>query len=416
VALVAGVVWLVVATASPAAVASGRQVEVSSTGSAPALAYNAEWDEFLVVWSGGEEQPVVMGRRLDGDGTPIAPAFSISSGRGRSPAVAYDRRRNRYLVAWSTGSEIRGQWVSAHAVRLPGEELVIAQPPAGFTGEVALSYNAVAHRYLVAWVVSLPTVALVFARQLDAAGMALQGEMQISSGCGVNAAASAREPGWLVAVSAFCTLRDLPGAIIAARVGVAGVESSTRISGTGIAPGGFRAGVAFAPGRQEYLAAWWSPGGRFPGPCPGGECVTIAGVYGQRLSSSGAQVGPDDFTISTWALAPETARTTDVAVAYDRRSRRYLVVWEGVVADGLEARTIEILGQYLRPTGIEVPPDDFQISAMAALDAHAAHAVVAARTRRGGHLVAWERETSLVSPRLNGVFVRWLPNPRRRGP
>jgi hypothetical protein len=410
-ALVAGVVWLVLATASQATAAGGRQVEVSSTGTSPAVAYNAGSDEFLVVWAerGGEE-PAVVGRRLDGKGTPIGQAFLIASGPGHSPAVAYDRRRQRYLVAWAAGLEIQGQRLSARGVTL-GEAVVISQRPSGPTGEVALAYSAAADRYLVAWVVSFITGANVHGRQVDAAGMPLEDEVIVSSGCGVNAAASQREPRWLVAVAQFCALRELPGRISVASISAGGVESRMTISRPGIAPGGFRPGLAFAPGRNEYLAAWWAPDARMsPGGCPSGECPTVPGVYGQRLSPGGGQVGPDDFTIST--QAPEAARATDVAVAYDRRSRRYLVLWEAVVADAPDTRTIEIFGQYLRPNGAEVPPDDFQISAMGALDVHATRPVVAARTRRGGHLVVWEREISLMVRQPDGVFARWLP----RGP
>ena len=55
----------------------------------PAIAYNAEDDEYLVVW----EQfsffgNAVYGRRADGDGTPIGAAFVINWS-GTNPAVAY---------------------------------------------------------------------------------------------------------------------------------------------------------------------------------------------------------------------------------------------------------------------------------------------------------------------------------------
>jgi hypothetical protein len=48
---------LLLAMAPQASAANGRQVEVSATGSSPALTYNARNDEFLVVWAERGEEP-----------------------------------------------------------------------------------------------------------------------------------------------------------------------------------------------------------------------------------------------------------------------------------------------------------------------------------------------------------------------
>jgi len=387
-----------VAEAQPVA-----QFEVSASGVAPAMAYNSRNDEFVIVWSdvGPGGQPAVMGRRLDGDGQPLGRAFRIASTSG-DPAVAYNSRRNEYLVVWAFEG-VRGQRLNVRGSRLGGE-LTIGRETFN-TERAAVAHSPVADRYLVAWVFVLGIHAFVHSRQLDAAGRPLRDVEEISSGCGVATAASEREASWLVAVAQLCALRDFPGRIVAARVSPEGVRPATEISREGIAHRGNGPGVAFNPSLAEYLMAWWADDRRGcgPGACPGG-----LGVRGQRLTAGGAQVGTDDFPIAPWDLAPATAWATDVASAFDPRARRYLVVWEGVVRDWPDDGAVEVLGQRLRGDGAEVGPDDFQISTMDLLGAHAGAPVVAGRGRRGGYLVGWQRETAPDGP-ATGIFARLVP-------
>jgi hypothetical protein len=88
--------------------------EPTSVTGAPAVAYDSDHDEYLVVWTQAFDRGAnglsieVFGRRLAGDGAPVAGTFRISTSPrswGEHPAVAYDAERDRYLVAWSAALE-----------------------------------------------------------------------------------------------------------------------------------------------------------------------------------------------------------------------------------------------------------------------------------------------------------------------
>ena len=92
----------------------------------PAIDYDVDRNEFLVVWSADDPEigkTQVFGRRLDGDGVPIAPTFRISRepgfdytasgvgllGNAYLPQVAYSSLARQYLVAWTDSYEIHGR-------------------------------------------------------------------------------------------------------------------------------------------------------------------------------------------------------------------------------------------------------------------------------------------------------------------
>ena len=90
----------------------------------PAVAYNAQRDQYLVVWyNDGPENDDIQGQRLDHDGKILGPRFYISTGPGhdrRYPDVAYDSKHDQYLIVWEDyhhdtlvkGYGIRGKLVS----------------------------------------------------------------------------------------------------------------------------------------------------------------------------------------------------------------------------------------------------------------------------------------------------------------
>ena len=94
----------------------------------PAVAYNTQRDEYLVVWyndrSGNDD---IQGQRIDANGKLLGPKFFISAGPGhdrRYPDVAYDSKNDQYLVVWEDyyhdtmvpGYGIRGKLVSGSGI------------------------------------------------------------------------------------------------------------------------------------------------------------------------------------------------------------------------------------------------------------------------------------------------------------
>ncbi len=70
----------------------------------PAIAYNTQRGEYLVVWHNERAvYPDIQAQRLDMNGAPIGGPFYIAGGtdaQRRYPDVAYDSSADQYLVVW----------------------------------------------------------------------------------------------------------------------------------------------------------------------------------------------------------------------------------------------------------------------------------------------------------------------------
>lgn len=168
----------------------------------PAVTYNSEENEYLVVWHGDDNvgglvdnEYEIFGQRLDGStGNAVGPDdFRISDAGGIGiadfdvafPAVAYDSRRNQYLVVWC-GSEVDPNRYEIYGQRLDGatgadigeNDFRISQRSANGSlcddsgWEPAVAYGASGHLFLVMWLAGddrLPGVE-VFGQYLDPQG------------------------------------------------------------------------------------------------------------------------------------------------------------------------------------------------------------------------------------------------------
>jgi hypothetical protein len=281
--------------------------------------------------------------------------------------------------------------------------LLVGTVRIGLASQLVVTYNAIADRYLVSWVMGDGLGFFVYGRQLSAAASPLgDGDRPLSGGCALSAAASGREAQWLLANTSACAARSFPGGITAVRVGLDGPDGQTWSVGGPIYDPGTRPGVAYGPALGEYLFAWWSglargPSG-LPPECPPAGCL-LPGIYGQRFTPAGERVGADQFPIRQWDPVQwdpaKPAPHHDVAAAAAPRSGRYLVVWDHAPGDAPQQR--EIFGQRLDPDGTAIAPDNFQISTLNPLGATAARPVLAAGRRN--FLVAWERGSG-------GIFAR----------
>lgn len=126
----------------------------------PAVAYNTDWQQYLVVWfndrPGNDD---VYGQLLDRQGGLIGGWRAIAAGQGmerRYPDVAYNTKAKEYLVVWEQydpGSgeySILGKRVAADGEPLGGEiPISEAGPYSGVRPAVGYAYTS--DRYLVVW-------------------------------------------------------------------------------------------------------------------------------------------------------------------------------------------------------------------------------------------------------------------------
>lgn len=180
----------------------------------PALAYNPDNNEYLVVWQGDDDaggladnENEIYAQRLSGStGQRVAGTENVrisslgpdgdASYRAQHPAVAYNSVDGEYLVVWSGDDddaplvagelEILGQRLDAASGAALGDHIRISQMGAhGDTASAAIqpavTYNPTANRYLVVWSGDEDSAPLVdgeleiFAQQLEGASGALSG-------------------------------------------------------------------------------------------------------------------------------------------------------------------------------------------------------------------------------------------------
>jgi hypothetical protein len=285
----------------------------------PAVAFNPERSEYLVVWSGEDDlgslslgEFEIYGQRLDATGLEVGTNDLRISDMGpdgyrvydaQHPVVVYAAQEDEYVVAWEgdddTGSLVEGESeifvqridaatgaeVGVNDARISdmgpdGDPRFDANAP-------AIAYSSTLNEYLVAW------------EGDDDTGYLIDGESEI-----------------------FVQQLD---AATGSEIGI----NDHRISAMG--PDGSEfydarfPAAAYNPDRNEYLLVWEGDDSE------SGLVEAETEIFGQRLDAvSGIQVGTDDFRISQ--MGPDGDPRFDAvapAVAYSHDDRQYLVVWEG---------------------------------------------------------------------------------------
>ena len=121
----------------------------------PAVAYNNQRQEYLVVWNGSDDLPYIYGQRVSRNGDLIGSAFLISQTAGAvsHADVAYNPDRNEYLVVYQsedTNSGIFGMRINANGGAVH-EERIIAYDPDFSHRYPAVAYSPDTDNYLVTW-------------------------------------------------------------------------------------------------------------------------------------------------------------------------------------------------------------------------------------------------------------------------
>jgi hypothetical protein len=166
----------------------------------PAVAYNSTYDEYLVVWSSilAPGQSEIFARRLvAATGVPTGTLIPVTdhgasktaSYAALDPAVAYNSQHNEYLVVWSSDApagnmaddelEIFSQRLDADGTKVGGRVRLSTTGADGDTSykasRPAVAYNPSGDQYLVAWDADDDTSTLapganeIFARRVSGA-------------------------------------------------------------------------------------------------------------------------------------------------------------------------------------------------------------------------------------------------------
>jgi len=406
----------------------------------PAVVYNSENNEYLVVWDGTDDTgPLVsseyeiFGQRLSAAGAEIgANDFRISdmgtdgstSIAALSPAAAYNSADNEYLVVWAgddnTGVlvndeyEIYGQRISAGGRPLGTNDFRISQMgPDGsnlYTARAPdVAYNSRDNQYLVVWHADDDSGPLVddefeiYGQRLTAAGSQEGGnDFRISDmGDDGSTLFNAFDPAvaynsvdnqYMVAWSGdnvVYAIKNDEYEIYIQRLSAAGAEVGTNdklISSVGYYENPFY--DAFAPdiahnsAENEYLVVWWADES---------DQNEQYEIYGQRLTNDGGHLSPEDFPISSMGPAGDgDYDASEPALAYSSTSNEVLVVWRADDDTGpLVDNEFEIFGQRLEP-GSAAAGAELRLSDMGQdVVADASDAAVAYNSINNEYLVVW---------------------------
>lgn len=336
----------------------------------PAVAWNADDHEYLVVWADTRHQATrgedIYGRRVAADGTRLGSDFRISGRRATAdelwPAVAWNGDTNEYLVVWADrrrdtnrGWAIYGRRIAADGTRL-GSDFHISGPHAtNYERHPAVAWGP-ADEYLVVWTDGRDSATRgddIYGRRVGGDGTRLGDDFRISSPAALGHdqlpdVAWSRWSGWYLVV--WTDRRDEATRgwdIYGRRVSGAGavLGNGFRISGAAAIDKEDHAAVAWNSKSNQFLVVWED--GRDPNPLN-------TDTYG-RLVSAGEAMPGDDFRISG-----PSATTADffADVAWSATANRYLVVWTDYRNSA--TRDTDVYGRRVSATGVMLE-DDFRV-------------------------------------------------------
>ena len=255
----------------------------------PAIAYNTNHDEYLVVWHDADD--VIHARRVSPSGQ-VWGSFAVASNAygKRQPSVAYDPARDRYLVTW-----IYDYWGNGTDFDIYGRFVPWDGPSASFTDFSICGWTNHQWRPAVAFARTQDEYLVVWMNDGASPGVAsyISGRRVWADGSGF--------PVSPFLISSGPEDRDFPD-------------------------------VAHNLARNEYLVAWDANIG-------GGN------IYGMRLSGTGTPLGGGEFAIAGW---PSNEGRPSVAACHG--ADQYLVAWESDQETG--GSDWAIYGRYVSGGGV----------------------------------------------------------------
>jgi hypothetical protein len=306
----------------------------------PAVAYNSEHDEYLVVWYTKQDPNTwdIWARRVGSDGS-LKSWFNVATGVGKrwEPAVAYSPVQDDYLVVYTVEVGASDYDFYATLVKWDGSwkvELPIIQP-LGIQWTPAVAYNGQDDEYLVVYAnVWASGVHDIAAQRVAGDGTLLSWRNIATSATDLRSvpdvAYNAARNEYLIAYShmqgSIFTQNDVYGKVASASLGDLSPQEihicdNTRDQGR----------LAVAAGPDEYLVAWT-------------DGVSGSGkddIFARRLSGDGGvPLGPaDGFPIVQFLS--DSCFMPDVAYG---PVYGYMVTWHSYNASYLE----DVYANYVR--------------------------------------------------------------------
>jgi hypothetical protein len=277
-----------------------------------------------------------------------------------------------------------------------------------------LSLNTRTNQYLVVYIAGSRATSddenhwNVFAQRVDVGGVPVGSPIQVNAPttnelCDFeppSVAYSRKANQWMVAWDEG-TATDCDDAIYSQLVDANGNlvgPRSPRISATGFTdietdP------IVYNSAADEFFVVWTAVG---PGQAP-------QNLFGQRLTSAGAEVGFDDEQLTHFTGTSSSADDA-TSVAYDSKNQRYLAVVRGVDQALIGNTHDEIFGHLMSTDGSPIGPDRFRISHVSDTNPNgdAKPASVAYDPNNDRFLVAWTGNPDIgtMAPNENEVFAQ----------
>ena len=297
----------------------------------PAIAYNSNSDEYLVVWADYRESVSmnIYGQIYAANGVPLGENFPVANGGSSEqyPKVVYNSSADEYLVVWEQtfSDKIFGQRVGADGTLLdnlstPEDE---SDPAIGFRvascnlddNSITLAHNPLTDEYLVVWSERYGDDAnVIYGRRVGGDGDLLGSDIQMSTLVGEDitpaAAYNAINHEYMV-IWAKKDGGDFD--IYGRRVNLDGSLSGSSFPISTANDDQLQPALAYHAFANQYLVVWKDLRR---------STVLDGNIYGQRLNFNGTLLG-QNFPIST---APNNQ--TSPAITYNSNHRQYLVVWQ----------------------------------------------------------------------------------------
>ncbi len=410
--------------------------------STPAVAYNSDHNQYLVVWSlaneASPEDTEIFGARINAaTGTRIGDPFQISNMTGPNgayyvayaPDVAYNSTAQEYMVVWSGDEasatqvdeefEIFGRRVMADGTT-PAAEFRISNmgPDADDRWDAmrpAIAYNSYRDCYLVIWTGSDNHYEReIYGQLLGPTGSQRGNDDFRISDMGpdgdntfyvsfADITYNSQTDEYLVVWSGEDDTAPLQNgkieifgqrlkhALIAPSVISQSGANDFRISQTGTSTNrqSHSPVVTYNSQDNEFLVVWSSDGPE-TGPLAQNEYE----IFGQRLNEFGEEIGSNDFRISQ--LGPDGSSYFDAytpEAIYNPAANEYLVTWYG--HSHPDTHDHQTFAQRLRADGSETGENDFPVNEIspnhAAMTRHQ-YPVLAFSGSANTYLVIWEGE------------------------
>lgn len=357
--------------------AIGRDFRIGGNGATewddePAVAWNEEEGQFLVVWAdprnGGSD---IYGRRVAADtGKPEGPDLRISgagaTGLEACPDVAWSATSDVFLVVWQDGrnmasmdAEIYGRLVGADG-KPSGPDFLINGPVSPDSDVCpAVAWGSKSDQFLVVWESNRDhwlKGSEIYGRLIGAdakpvgAALVVSGTGAVEDDRNAAVAWNATSNQFLVVWEDYRNQASWAADIYGRRVTAAGSPTGAdfRISGPGGTKDEVEPEVAWNATENQYLVVWEDTRGS--GGARGED------IYG-RLVGGASGMASGEKRISG---AKATSDETDPEVAWDEPADQYLVVWEDS-RDIAVGRNTDIRGQKLDAAGFRSGAD-FRLS------------------------------------------------------